>query len=51
VLERLSHYGLIAENGVIILEESKDAEIDVSGYEVLADKLWGASRVLFMRQT
>lgn len=48
VLERLKYYDLIADGGVIILEESKDAEIDVKGYEVLADKLWGASRVLFL---
>ncbi len=49
VLERLKHYSLISETGVIILEESKDAEIDIKGYDVLADKLWGASRVLFLR--
>ena len=49
VLGRLKEHGLIAENGVIILEESKDAEIDPRGFEVLADKRWGAARVLFLK--
>ena len=50
VLSRLKEYDLIAKNGVIILEDSVDAEIDVKGFEVLADKSWGAARVLFMRE-
>lgn len=50
VLERLKHYELIAEGGVIILEDSKDAEINTDGFKVHADKLWGASRVLFLGQ-
>jgi len=49
VLGRLKEHGLIAEDGVIILEESKDAEIDPRGFEVLADKRWGAARVLFLK--
>ena len=49
VLSRLREHGLIAEGGVIILEESKDAEIDTKGYDILADKTWGAARVLFLR--
>ena len=48
VLSRLKQQGLIAENGVIILEESAEAEINTSGFEVLADKPWGATRVLFL---
>ena len=48
VLERLKHYGLIADGGVIILEESKDAEIDTDGFTVHADKFWGSTRVLFL---
>ena len=48
VLSRLKQQGLIAENGVIILEESVEAEINTSGFEVLADKPWGATRVLFL---
>jgi len=34
VLSRLKEHSLIAENGVIILEESKDAEIDPRGFEM-----------------
>jgi len=49
VLSRLKEHGLIAEDGIIILEESKDAEIDPRGFEVLADKTWGAARVLFLK--
>jgi len=48
VLSRLKQQGLIAENGVIILEESVEAEINTSGFEVHADKSWGATRVLFL---
>ena len=48
VLSRLKHYGLIAEGGVIILEESKDAEINTDGFTIHADKLWGSTRVLFL---
>ncbi len=50
VLSRLKEQGLVAENGIIILEESKEAEIDSRGFDVLADKTWGAARVLFLRE-
>ena len=49
VLSRLKQQDLLAKNGVIILEESVDAEIKPNGFEVLEDKNWGAARVLFMR--
>ena len=49
VLGRLKEHGLIAEDGIIILEESKDAEIEPRGFEILADKTWGAARVLFLK--
>lgn len=49
VLNRLKQQNLLADNGVIILEESIDAEIDPHGFEVLADKTWGAARVLFLQ--
>ena len=51
VLGRLKESGLIAQNGVIILEESKDAEIEPRGFDVLADKTWGATRVLFLKMS
>lgn len=49
VLARLKDYDLIADEGVIILEESAEAEIDTKGFTVMADKHWGAARVLFLK--
>lgn len=49
VLSRLIQQDLLADNGVIILEESVEAEIEPRGFEVLADKNWGAARVLFLK--
>jgi len=49
VLSRLKQQDLLADDGVIILEESVDAEIEPRGFEILADKHWGAARVLFLR--
>ena len=51
VLARLKSYDLIADDGVIILEESVEAELDTSGFTVMADKHWGAARVLFLKPT
>ena len=49
VLDKLKDYDLIADEGVIILEESVEAEIDTKGFKVMADKHWGAARVLFLK--
>ena len=49
VLDRIKSQGLLAENGVVILEESREAEVDPRGYEIMADKTWGAARVLFLQ--
>ena len=48
VLSRLREQGLIAPGGVVILEESSEAEIETKGFNILADKVWGAARVLFL---
>ena len=48
VLRRLDEHNLIADNGVIILEVSKDEEVELRGFTVLSDKAWGAARVLFL---
>ena len=48
VLSRLLQQDLLAENGVIILEDSVEAEVEPKGFEILADKRWGAARVLFL---
>ena len=49
VLERLKQQDLIADNGVIILEESQDSALNLSGYETLTQKYWGNSQILFLR--
>lgn len=50
VLSKLEEHELIADDGVIILEVSKEEEIELRSYEVLADKIWGAARVLFLNK-
>jgi len=51
VLERLASDALLTETAVIILEMSKDEEVEsFAGYTVLADKLWGAARVVFLQR-
>ena len=47
VLRRLPQY--LAENAVVMLEESVEAEINPKGWTILSDKEWGKSRVLFLR--
>lgn len=49
VLRRVMDQDLLAEDGVVILEESIEAEIEPRGFEILADKTWGAARVLFLK--
>jgi len=51
VLRKLEEHGLIADDGIIILEVGKEEEVELKGYEVLADKIWGAARVLFLKKT
>jgi len=51
VLSRIIYQDILAEGGVIIFEESIDAEIEPRGFEILADKTWGAARVLFLGLT
>ena len=48
VLRRLDEHNLIADNGIVILEVSKDEEIELRRFTVLSDKAWGAARVLFL---
>lgn len=51
VLVKLRDQDLIAEDGIIILEIAAEAaeEEEFRGFDVLADKNWGAARVVFMR--
>ncbi|GLQ21935.1 16S rRNA (guanine(966)-N(2))-methyltransferase RsmD [Algimonas porphyrae] len=52
VLRRLPQY--LSADGIIILEESRDTEVaptvERAGWEIMADNLWGAARVLFLKQ-
>lgn len=48
VLDKLGTLGLIDENGVVILEVGSEEEVDVTGYKVLDERNWGASKVLFL---
>ena len=48
VLSRIIQQNILADDGVIILEESVEAEVEPRGFEILHDKSWGAARVLFL---
>ncbi len=48
VLDRLTAQGLVAKDGVIILEVANDEEVDTGNYNVLDERVWGAARVLFL---
>ncbi|MGB3455048.1 MAG: 16S rRNA (guanine(966)-N(2))-methyltransferase RsmD [Litorimonas sp.] len=52
VLRRLPSY--LAEDGVVILEESAEVEIAPSirsgGWDLLADKVWGTTRVAYLKK-
>ena len=48
VLDRLAAQGLVANDGVIILEVANDEEVDTGGFEILDERIWGAARVLFL---
>ena len=50
VLRKLDEHKLIADNGIIILEVSSEEVIELNGYDILADKIWGAARVLFLKK-
>ena len=49
VLRRLPRY--LSENAVVMVEEHAEVEQAFRGWDVLADKVWGTSRVVFLRQT
>lgn len=49
VLARLQSQGLVAENGIIILEVAAEEEdVELAGYTIHVDRTWGAARVIFM---
>ncbi len=54
VLRRVTPY--LADGAAVMLEDSVEAEIDVAqlekrGWDIKADKVWGAARVLFLGLT
>ncbi len=49
VLNRIIQQDLLAPNGVIMLEESIESEVEPRGFKILEDKSWGAARVLFLK--
>jgi len=51
VLRKLEEHELIANDGVIILEVSKEEEIELKDFTIMADKIWGAARVLFLTKS
>ena len=49
VLRRLKDQGLIADDGVIILEVGAEEEdVEFRGFKIHMDRTWGAARVLFL---
>lgn len=51
VLRKLKSQGLVAENGVIILEVASDEEVELKDFIIHADRTWGAARVMFLGLT
>ena len=52
VLWALKDQGLVADDGVIILEVAAEEEdIEIRGFDIVADKTWGAARVLFLTKS
>ena len=47
VLRRLPRY--LADDAVVMIEESVDVEIKVSGWSVLEQRIWGSAQVLFIK--
>ena len=47
-LRRLPQY--LAKDGVVILEESVETEIEPRGWDIISEKIWGAAKVVFLKQ-
>ncbi len=48
VLRRLKEHGLLAPDAMIMYEMSVDEELDLRGYDIVQERIWGAAKVLFM---
>ncbi len=51
VLAKLASQDLLAKNACIIYEMAADEELTPRGFELLEERVWGAAKVAFMRQT
>ncbi len=49
VLNKLNTLGLIDERGIVILEVAAEEEVELSNFEILSDRQWGAAKVLFLK--
>ena len=47
VLRRLPRY--LAPGAVVVMEDSAEAELVLSGWQVREDRVWGAARVVFLQ--
>lgn len=51
VLRRLADYELLHEDAVILYEMSVDEDPELHGYDIVQERIWGAAKVLFLKQT
>lgn len=51
VLRRLADYELLHEDAVILYEMSADEDPELHGYDIVQERIWGAAKVLFLKQT
>lgn len=49
VLNKLNSLSLIDERGIVILEVAAEEEVELSNFEILSDRQWGAAKVLFLK--
>ncbi len=49
VLRKLREQSLLANNAVIIYEMAKDEEPNLHRYQIFDQRIWGATKVVFMR--
>lgn len=50
VLQKIKAHDLLAEDAVILYEMSTEEELDLRGYEIVQERIWGAAKVLFLKE-
>jgi 16S rRNA (guanine(966)-N(2))-methyltransferase RsmD len=48
-LKKLAHFDILANGGWIVAETAADKEIDVSGYEIVSERLYGQTKLIFLK--